>query len=1069
MSLLHDAILADATKKVGDIVNGYKVTKLDRANKVVELERYEAPGDLTPYLKSVDAAKSYQPLMPRGGYGEIINATEANVDIRTWTPLDIKLAINGLLLSVGVAPPYDPESWYDNGEIVSFNGSLYVVTATTDFRGIAPNAANAAAYWSQPYPASLTAYAQKTELSAYLKKTDQLPAPDLTGYATLQHVDDADAALDTRIDALEARKEVKETKDNITGLPVYSVDGNQLVQPHELQDLDPFNTDARLAALEGRRINLNPYALKVEDLQPVADRVTALEARKEVKDGTTTTVLMDGDSVPQGAQASGFTRDGTGPVTGATTWNAWQAIGVLINQTGQPDDIYEVSVACPAAASFAQIDITLNGQTRRMNQTGLVSGTLPVTEWHDGDWHGMTATITGDMSGSVAFVGFNGSAYIGPVIRKTSKAGFTVDNQRLALFSDIPAPQSADLSNYALKADIPAAPDLTPYALKTELTAEATARAGEDTALGTRVTALETKPVPANIFVGQIGFDGGRLETGAAKSASQYLSEGKLPLIAGFTVTNGATTYPKVAAMWPELVSGANLAVPASWSGIFLRNQGSNSPYAAGALRAVQDDATAVNGMRVHSQNGTVIYVSGGPTAISDGNSNWTNSGANSGDANVLVGDTETRPVNMAVQYFIYLDTYAPLVSIPVNHVVLTTRAVTGSVTGTAYDEVKVPFAITPEPGKVLDTVTATGGAVVSDINPLLWTFNLTAKGAASVISHTAKEAATRNGPQTVARQTGLSINFTAAATSVNFGVALQEGDEIIISGDYGNDPNQSNEFTVKYVKPGALIRASSWPATDHLLSFTFPAVLTNTVNITHGAGNASFRMRAFVVRRDAANGYCVPTGTVVRTPCTVTAGSKTWTLFGGTSSRIQIDPGTGNQIASVTATAGLTVSIADPVTGALEVAVAEGTTSGTITTTTEARPGNLAPLNLGSSDTSWNVGLIRPRNGARIASFTFTLRDRRVAALPSRNTFVTVTMNDLTDGKGNWGAMRFENSFRYGNYKEFTFTDGAVMGCLIQYAPVPGGTQLWIQDLHSNNWNTYGRIENFTVNWEAS
>lgn len=83
-----------------------------------------------------------------------------------------------------------------------------------------------------------------------------------------------------------------------------------------------------------------------------------------------------------------------------------------------------------------------------------------------------------------------------------------------------------------------------------------------------------------------------------------------------------------------------------------------------------------------------------------------------------------------------------------------------------------------------------------------------------------------------------------------------------------------------------------------------------------------------------------VSSGVSTRTPCSVSVnGGTAFNLFGGTSSRVMATPPAGQQVDSVSASAGLTVSIADPVTGALEVAVAEGTTSGTITTTTGAKP----------------------------------------------------------------------------------------------------------------------------------
>jgi len=187
---------------------------------------------------------------------------------------------------------------------------------------------------------------------------------------------------------------------------------------------------------------------------PLTDRVVKLEARKEVKDGLVTTVLMDGKTlIDNGQRPSGFNNDGTGDVAGATSWNAWNAVGIPVSGSGLPDDVYEISAGFPAAASFADITVYIGGDSRKITQTGLQAGALDAREWSDGDWRGITVTVKGDFTGSVAFVGFNGNAYIGPVVRKTSADGFTVDGKALALKSDIQG--SVDLTGLALKSEIP--------------------------------------------------------------------------------------------------------------------------------------------------------------------------------------------------------------------------------------------------------------------------------------------------------------------------------------------------------------------------------------------------------------------------------------------------------------------------------------------------------------------------------------------------------------------------------------------------------------------------------------
>jgi hypothetical protein len=105
--------------------------------------------------------------------------------------------------------------------------------------------------------------------------------------------------------------------------------------------------------------------------------------------------------------------------------------------------------------------------------------------------------------------------------------------------------------------------------------------------------------------------------------------------------------------------------------------------------------------------------------------------------------------------------------------------------------------------------------------------------------------------------------------------------------------------------------------------------------NNTYGAvGN----IRVTYARKVVTNVVSVPMGTTVRKVCTITANDGALTvnglgsdiLYTGTSGRIKLSVPAGQEILSVTAPSGMTVAIADPDTGALEVAIGDTFTATT-------------------------------------------------------------------------------------------------------------------------------------------
>ncbi|MGL5064926.1 MAG: hypothetical protein ACRC62_33535 [Microcoleus sp.] len=266
-------------------------------------------------------------------------------------------------------------------------------------------------------------------------------------------------------------------------------------------------------------------------------------------------------------------------------------------------------------------------------------------------------------------------------------------------------------------------------------------------------------------------------------------------------------------------------------------------------------------------------------------------------------------------------------VVVPTASTVLTPRAITGSITSTGYDGVDLPYQITLPIGQVLDTITVTGGTVASSIQIAnAGIIKIKPQGADVVVSHTTKAGATYQGMQVVASQSGLATAIGSSAVNVNFGVTLQAGDRITIHGDYADDANQAYTFILGYVRPNTTTRAYCYPAANHDLIFAFPATLTNTVPLTHGGGNTSFRMRAFVIERNAANGFVIPTATTIATKRTLTAtgglntfkGATSATIFDNFSIPVQLDLSPNKQLDTVSPAAN--VSIINRLTGQILV-----------------------------------------------------------------------------------------------------------------------------------------------------
>lgn len=124
-------------------------------------------------------------------------------------------------------------------------------------------------------------------------------------------------------------------------------------------------------------------------------------------------------------------------------------------------------------------------------------------------------------------------------------------------------------------------------------------------------------------------------------------SEGVIPLIDGYTITNGAVDFPIFASKWTSFVVGNDLVVPTGWNGSFTRNIGGN----ADTFETKQGDLI---GSHSHTYNRP-------PQNQFTGRGTGTNiarRGTNSNVQTSSTGGIETRPENFGLQYYLILDTF---------------------------------------------------------------------------------------------------------------------------------------------------------------------------------------------------------------------------------------------------------------------------------------------------------------------------------------------------------------------------------------------------------------------------
>jgi hypothetical protein len=182
---------------------------------------------------------------------------------------------------------------------------------------------------------------------------------------------------------------------------------------------------------------------------------------------------------------------------------------------------------------------------------------------------------------------------------------------------------------------------------------------------------------------------------------------------------------------------------------------------------------------------------------------------------------------------------------------------------------VKVPVTS----GRVITAVAISGGtapqaSIRDGVNGFI---NVLATTAAVDLTLTESILPIYNGVQSIASAEPTPLLLTTAPQNYVLGAVLKEGDRITTWGDY-NDLGVNTQVYTYWVKAGRTIRGFAWPVTDHNVSMIFPATLTNTVQVLHGAGNNAFRLKGYRIERDTAYGVAVPTATTIATDRQVTA-----------------------------------------------------------------------------------------------------------------------------------------------------------------------------------------------------
>jgi len=212
-----------------------------------------------------------------------------------------------------------------------------------------------------------------------------------------------------------------------------------------------------------------------------------------------------------------------------------------------------------------------------------------------------------------------------------------------------------------------------------------------------------------------------------------------------------------------------------------------------------------------------------------------------------------------------------PQTTIQAGSQLLTPRAITGSVTATGYDAVPVPCQIILAQDKILDTVTATNGAVISNINPTTGTFNVTVNGQPTAVTHTTKSGATYSGLQMVGEFNPPANTVYDTLATVTTGIDFTRCDLIEWQIRLTSDLRTISSF-VPVVIGGSTPTMEAVQGSGQLSSFianAADAALGKLTNVDcHGVAFETVKIRGWA---NALNKVVVPSASTVLTPRKIT------------------------------------------------------------------------------------------------------------------------------------------------------------------------------------------------------
>jgi hypothetical protein len=165
--------------------------------------------------------------------------------------------------------------------------------------------------------------------------------------------------------------------------------------------------------------------------------------------------------------------------------------------------------------------------------------------------------------------------------------------------------------------------------------------------------------------------------------------------------------------------------------------------------------------------------------------------------------------------------------------------------------------------GNILDTVSLNGTAT-TNFDPVTGLVRIKPSGADIAVTHTTKSGSTFNSYQRAGIATTV---LTLTTTNQNYvlPVVLQANDRLEVQHDFAGSTTEQCSLEFRVV-PGTTQRDFPWDS-GLAVHATFPATLTNTIQLRASAATSTPRITRIAVYRDAANALVVPAAHIILVP----------------------------------------------------------------------------------------------------------------------------------------------------------------------------------------------------------